>query len=149
MRRVLLVSALALCLSGLLWAQEATTSQPDPTYTLYAQELTQLLTISARLKVLSVSLSDKLTASQVILRKQESELKTLRLELADLRLTIERSSTRLGTLRETLQESETALWNLSTSFDEYKSAAQKTIKTWRFVAIGSIVAGTAIVVIFK
>jgi len=148
MRRVLLVSALALCLSGPLWAQEATTSQPDPTYTLYAQELTQLLTISARLKVLSISLSDKLTASQVILRKQESELKTLRLELADLKLTIERSSTRLGTLRETLLESEQALTNLSSSFDEYKNEAQKTIKTWRIVAIGSIVVGITIAAIF-
>jgi chromosome segregation ATPase len=141
-----LVLSLALLSSGQLWAQEDTTSQPDPTYTLYAQELMQLLTISARLKVLSVSLSDKLTASQVILRKQESELKTLRLELADLRLTIERSSTRLGTLRETLQESEQALTNLSSSFSDYKNEAQKTIRTWKIVAIGSIIAGIAIAV---
>ena len=148
MRHVLLALSLALLSSGPLWAQEATISQPEATYTLYAPELMQLLSISARLKVLSISLSDKLTASQVILRKQESELKTLRLELADLRLTIERSSTRLGTLRETLLESEQALTNLSSSFDEYKNEAQKTIKTWRLIAIGSIVAGAAIAIIF-
>lgn len=149
MRHVLLALSLALLSSGPLWAQEATISQPEATYTLYAPELMQLLSISARLKALSVSLSDKLMASQLNLKTQESELKALRQELADLRLTIEQSSMQSTTLRETLQESETALWNLSTSFDEYKSAAQKTIKTWRFVAIGSIVAGTAIVVIFK
>jgi len=143
-----LVLSLALLSSEPLWAQEDTTSQPDPTYTLYAPELMQLLSISARLKALSVSLSDKLMASQLNLKTQESELKALRQELADLRLTIEQSSTRLGTLRETLLESEQALTNLSSSFDEYKNEAQKTIKTWRIVAIGAIVVGITIAAIF-
>jgi DNA repair exonuclease SbcCD ATPase subunit len=148
MRRALLALSLALLSSGPLWAQDAITSQPAETYTLSSPELTQLLTISARLKALSVSLSDKLTTSQALLKTQESELKALRLELVGLESTIVRSSTRSAMLRETLLESEQALTDLSSSFDEYKNEAQKTIKTWRLIAIGSIVAGAAIAIIF-
>jgi len=148
MRRVVLVLSCALWLSGPLWAQEATISQPVATYTISAPELTRLLAISAQLKALSVSLSDKLTVSQALLLSQADELKALKLELTGLRLTIEQSSQLSEALKVTLAESESSLARLQISFDEYKSAATKQISLWKIIAIGSIAAGVAVAVIF-
>jgi len=150
MRRVVLVLSCALWLSGPLWAQEATTSQPGATYTISAPELTRLLAISTQLKALSVSLSDKLTYSQTLLQSQSDELKALKLELVDLRLTIEQSSQLSEALKVTLAESEASLSRLQISFDEYKSAATKQIKLWQGVAaiLGGVSAISILIAIF-
>lgn len=121
---------------------------PAPMYTISAPELTRLLEISTQLRALSVSLSERLTASQANLTQQESELKALRLELADLRLTIEQSGILSASLKGMLVESESSLSNLMTSFDEYRRAATATIRLWQIVAVGGVLAGIAVAIVF-
>jgi hypothetical protein len=130
-----------------LSAQGLSTSPPE-VYAISTPELTRLLTISEQLKELSISLSDKLTASQASLSRQA-------IELTELKEKIEFSETLSDQLKKTLAESEASLASLQISFLAYKAEAEAEIKRlnrkllfWKIAGGVAIASGVAIAIVF-
>jgi predicted nucleic acid-binding Zn-ribbon protein len=119
---------LALSLSGVSWAQSAPGFPVTPISTTYADELTRLKVIFARLQAISMQLDVKLSTSEEALRKLSLELATLRDELAGLRLSLGESLTESEALAEMLEKSAISLARVSESFEDYSREAEAKIK---------------------
>lgn len=91
-------------------------------------ELSRLLEISARLRLLNSELASSLAASRDRSLKLQDELDGLKKSLNELRTKLGDSETRSIELEAELEKAESSLQSLTASFDAYRIAAQAAIE---------------------